>query len=229
MKAIVTGGNRGIGLETSRRLAACGFQVHVLSRTGMAGAAEAGVTDWKVDLADDKRVFELVREIGPVDVLINNAGMMNTKTAADYDTPQILHILQVNLISAVRLSVQLAETMAANGGGRIVSLGSIAGEIGHPDIWYGISKAGLINAMRSIARSHGARGVIANTVAPGPVETEMMASIPVQRKERLKAATITGRFATAGEVADAVCWLATSAPAYINGEVIDMNNGSNYR
>jgi len=229
MKAIVTGGNRGIGLEVSRRLVAGGFQVHVLSRTGMAGPAEAGVTGWTVDLADDERVLGIAREIGPVDVLVNNAGMMNTKTAVDYDHPQILQILQVNLISAVRLSVHLAETMAANGGGRIVSLGSIAGQIGHPDIWYGISKAGLMNAMRSIARSHGARGVIANAVAPGPVETDMMASIPVERKERLKAATIDGRFAMPGEVADVVCWLATNAPAYINGEVIDMNNGSNYR
>jgi len=229
MKAIVTGGNRGIGLETSRRLAASGFQVHVLSRTGFAGAAEPGVTGWSVDLADDERVRDIVREIGPVDVLVNNAGMMNSKTAVDYDIPQILQILQVNLISAVRLSVQVAETMAASGGGRIVSLGSIAGQIGHPDLWYGISKAGLMNAMRSIARSHGARGVIANAVAPGPVETDMMASIPVARQDRLKAASIAGRFATAGEVAEVVCWLATSAPVYINGEVIDMNNGSNYR
>ncbi len=229
MKAIVTGGNRGIGLETSRRLVASGVQVHVLSRTGMVDAAGAGVTDWKVDLADDDQVFGIAREIGPVDILINNAGMMNTRTATDYDCAQILHLLQVNLISAVRLSVHFADTMAATGGGRIVSLGSIAGEIGHPDIWYGISKAGLMNAMRSLARSHGARGVIANTVAPGPIETDMMASIPVQRQERLKAATIAGRFGTAGEVADVVCWLATNAPAYINGEVIDMNNGSNYR
>ncbi|HLN23073.1 MAG TPA: SDR family oxidoreductase [Patescibacteria group bacterium] len=229
MKAIVTGGNRGIGLEITRRLAAGGFQVHVLSRSGMADPAEAGVTDWTVDLADDERVLGIAREIGPVDVLINNAGMMNTKTAVDYDIPEILQILQVNLISAVRLSVHVAETMAANGGGRIVSVGSIAGQIGHPDIWYGISKAGLMNAMRSLARSHGVRGVIANAVAPGPVETDMMAAIPVARKDRLKAATIAGRFATAGEVADTVCWLATQAPAYINGEVIDMNNGSNYR
>ena len=154
---------------------------------------------------------------------------MNTKTASDYSSEEILHILNINLITAVRLSVHLAEQMANRGGGRIVSMGSIAGQIGHPDIWYGISKAGIVNAMRSLARTFGPRGVVANTVAPGPVETEMMKSIPQDRKDRIKAATITQRFCTAEEVAKAVSWLAIDAPAYINGEVIDMNNGTNYR
>ena len=86
-----------------------------------------------------------------------------------------------------------------------------------------------MNAMRSLARTFGPRGVVANAVAPGPVETEMMKSIPQDRKSRLKAATITQRFCSAKEVAETVCWLATDAPAYINGEVIDMNNGTNYR
>ncbi len=138
-------------------------------------------------------------------------------------------MLNVNLISAVRLSVRLAEQMANSSGGRIVSMGSIAGEIGHPDIWYGISKAGIMNAMRSLARTYGPRGVVANSVAPGPVETEMMKNIPEDRKTRLKAATISQRFCSAEEVAATVCWLATDAPTFINGEVIDMNNGTNYR
>ncbi len=162
-------------------------------------------------------------------MLINNAGMMNSMTASDYSSDEILQILNVNLISTVRLSVCLAERMAGNGGGRIVSMGSIAGEIGHPDIWYGISKAGLMNAMRSLARAYGSRGVIANSVAPGPVETEMMKNIPQERKNRLMAATITQRFCLAEEVAKTVSWLATDAPAFINGDVIDMNNGTNYR
>ena len=119
--------------------------------------------------------------------------------------------------------------MANRGGGRIVSLGSIAGEIGHPDIWYGISKAGIVNAMRSLARTYGPKGVVASSVAPGPVETEMMKSIPQDRKNRLMAATISQRFCSVEEVAKTVCWLATDAPASINGEVIDLNNGSNYR
>jgi 3-oxoacyl-[acyl-carrier protein] reductase len=228
MKAIVTGGNRGIGLAISRKLLAKGFEVHVLSRSGIDPAPD-GIIPWEMDMSDYDQAMRIVDKIGPVDVLVNNAGIMNAKTASDYCNDDILHMLNVNLITSVRLSVRLAEQMAKGGGGRIVSMGSIAGEIGHPDIWYGISKAGIVNAMRSIARTFGPRGVVANSVAPGPVETEMMKNIPQDRKDRLKAATINQRFCTAEEVAETICWLATDAPACINGEVIDINNGTNYR
>lgn len=228
MKAIVTGGTRGIGLEISKKLLAKGFEVHVLSRSGIE-SPPAGIISWTADVAEYQQTIRVVEKIGPVDVLINNAGIMNPKTANEYRSEEILQILNINLITAVRLSARLAEQMANRGGGRIVSIGSIAGEIGHPDIWYGISKAGIVNAMRSLARTFGPKGVIANSVAPGPVETEMMKSIPQDRKDRLKAATINQRFCSAEEVAEAVCWLATEAPAYINGDVLDMNNGTNYR
>ncbi|MCX7219066.1 MAG: SDR family NAD(P)-dependent oxidoreductase [Burkholderiales bacterium] len=228
MKAIVTGGNRGIGLEISKNLVQKGYEVHVLSRSGLA-AAQDGISSWITDVSDFLQTRQIIDRIGTPDVLINNAGIMNSKALSAYSSEDILHILNVNLISAVRLSAEVAEQMAGRGSGRIVSMGSIAGEIGHPDIWYGISKAGLMNAMRSLARSFGARGVLANSVAPGPVDTEMMKNIPEDRKMRLKAATISQRFCTAEEVASTVCWLATEAPAFIIGEVIDMNNGANYR
>ena len=228
MKAIITGGNRGIGLAISKLLIGKGYEVHAISRSGIADPIH-GMISWEADIADYDAMVRIIDEIGTPDVLINNAGIMNAMTANDYQADDILHILNVNLISTVRLSACLAEQMANNGGGRIVSMGSIAGEIGHPDIWYGISKAGLINAMRSLARTHGPRGVIANSVAPGPVETDMMKNIPEDRKNRLKAATISQRYCLAEEVAQTVCWLATDAPAFINGDVIDLNNGTNYR
>ena len=162
-------------------------------------------------------------------MLVNNAGIMNRKPAVDYDADDITQMLNINLVNTVRLSVLAAEGMAAAGVGRIVSIGSLAGYTGHPDIWYGISKAGVANAMRSLARSHGPRGVVTATVAPGPVETEMIKSIPPERQKRLMAGTITGRFCAPEEVAEVVCWLATDAPAFMNGEVIDVNNGMNCR
>lgn len=228
MKAVVTGGNRGIGLEISKKLLDSGFEVHVLSRTGL-DSENQGLISWTADISDFEQTINIINQIGPADVLINNAGMMNAKSASDYCSDDILQILNVNLITSVRLSVLLAEQMAKRGRGRIVTLGSVAGEIGHPDIWYGISKAGIMNAMRSLARTFGPRGVIANSVAPGPVETEMMKIIPQDRKERLKAATISQRFCTIEEVATTVCWLATDAPSFINGEIIDLNNGANFR
>jgi 3-oxoacyl-[acyl-carrier protein] reductase len=226
MKAIVTGGNRGIGLEITKGLLEKGFEVHVLSRSGIE-FTDTKVVSWKVDVSDYTQTLATVDQIGVPEVLVNNAGLMNSKTASDYD--EILQTLNVNLISAVRLSLYLAKKMARGSGGRIVSMSSLSGAIGHPDIWYGVSKAGIANAMRSLARTFGPRGVVANSVAPGPVETEMMKSIPQDRKDRLKAATINQRFCYAEEVAKVVCWLATDAPSYMNGEIIDINNGVNYR
>lgn len=228
MKAIVTGGNRGIGLEITKSLLEKGFEVHVLSRSGIDFSGK-NVVSWQADVSDYAQTVAIVDKIGVPEVLVNNAGMMNAKTASDCGHDEILGMLNLNLISAVRLSLYLAEKMASGSGGRIVSIGSLAGTIGHPDIWYGVSKAGIANAMRSLARTFGPRGVVANTVAPGPVETEMMKSIPQDRKDRLKAATINQRFCFAEEVAKVVCWLATDAPGYMNGEVIDVNNGVNYR
>lgn len=226
MKAIVSGGNRGIGLEITKGLLERGFEVHVLSRSGIE-FSDTKVVSWKVDVSDYAQTLAIVDQIGVPEVLVNNAGMMNSKTASDYD--EILQTLNVNLISAVRLSLHLAEKMARGSGGRIVSMSSLSGAIGHPDIWYGVSKAGIANAMRSLARTFGPRGVVANSVAPGPVETEMMKSIPQERKDRVIASTINQRFCFAEEVAKVVCWLATDAPSYINGEIIDINNGINYR
>jgi 3-oxoacyl-[acyl-carrier protein] reductase len=226
MKAIVTGGNRGIGLEITKGLLEKGFEVHVLSRSGIE-FSDTKVVSWKVDVSDYTQTLAIVDQIGVPEVLVNNAGMMNSTTSSDYD--EILQILNVNLINAVRLSLYLAEKMANGSGGRIVSMSSLSGAIGHPDIWYGVSKAGIANAMRSLARTFGPRGVVANSVAPGPVETEMMKSLPQDRKDRVKATTINQRFCYAEEVAKVVCWLATDAPKYMNGEIIDINNGVNYR
>lgn len=228
MKAIVTGGTRGIGLEITNGLLRRGFTVYVISRTGFEHPSR-NVISRMCDLNDWEAVASVMDEIGTPEVLVNNAGIMNRKTAAEYETDDIIRMLNINLVNTVRLSVLAAEGMAAAGGGRIVSIGSLAGHIGHPDIWYGISKAGLANAMRSLARSHGSRGVMTATVAPGPVETDMIKSIPPERQARLMAATIEGRFCTPGEVAEVACWLATDAPAYMNGEIIDVNNGMNFR
>lgn len=103
---------------------------------------------------------------------------------------------------------------------------SIAGEIGYPDIWYEASKAGIINATKSFSTLLGPKGIVINAVAPGPVETNMMAVIPEQRKQSIKNSVFTDRFAKAEEVAKTIYWLATECPEYINGTCIDINNGA---
>lgn len=227
MKAVITGGNKGIGLAISKLLILHGFEVHSLSRSNHHSTSQ--IKFWQTDIANFEQCATILDNIGEIDVFINNAGYMNTLKANEYTMDDINHILMVNMINAIRLSILVAEKMAKRHSGRIISMGSIAAEIGHPDIWYGISKAGLINAMRSIARIYGPQGVIANAIAPGPVETDMMQKIPLERQTRLKAATINQQFCSVKDIAETALWMATRSPASMNGEVIDLNNGVNYR
>lgn len=102
---------------------------------------------------------------------------------------------------------------------------SLAGQTGHPDVWYGISKAGLLNMTKSFARIFAGK-IVVNAVAPGPAETDMLASIPEPRKEGVLRSVYSGRFARPDEVAQAIVWLAMDSPEYVNGTCIDLNNGS---
>ena len=120
----------------------------------------------------------------------------------------------------------MAPLMMEHEKGRIVTVASVAGQIGHPDIWYGVSKAGVINATKSFAKILAPKGVVINAVAPGPVETDMMHVIPKARKQAIKSSVYTDRFAKPDEVAKAMYWLAVESPEYINGVCLDINNGA---
>jgi len=227
-QAIVTGANRGIGLEVTRQLLERGFHVHRCCRTRPSEDLPH-TTLWQVDLRDLSALRELRSALPCPDVLVNSAGYMNPFGIEDYTDERREQILQVNLIAAVELSAYFGAKMAGRGSGRVISLGSIAGTIGHPDLWYGVSKAGLAAAMRSLARTYGPRGVTFNTIAPGPVETDMQKDNQEARKARLRSLTFLDRFGEAEEVARIVTWLATDAPLYMNGEILDLNNGANFR
>jgi len=144
----------------------------------------------------------------------------------DYPQDKLNQIIKLNIEAPVALIREVSKSMIKNGGRYIVNNASIAGHIGHPDVWYGITKAGLINATKSFAKLLGSNGIVINAVAPGPVETEMLETIPEARKTAIKSQVYSGRFATAEEVAKAIVWLATDCPEYINGTCIDVNNGA---
>ena len=224
---MITGGNKGIGLALSEKFQRAGFQVKVLARDFRSFALRdcANVEAITYDLRDVEGIPQLMAGIGDVDILINNAGIMHALPFDNYPWQKMDEIIRINIQSPVALIREAARAMIVKGRGRIVNNASIAGEIGHPDVWYGITKAGVINMTKSFAKILGPRGIVINAVAAGPVETDMLAVIPEQRKKEIKNAVYTGRFALPTEVADAMYWLATDCPEYINGTCIDINNG----
>lgn len=227
--ALVTGASSGIGLETARRLRSAGLRVTALARSFPDGSPlgdDAHVTCVPFDLARVDAIDALVAGLPPIDVLVNNAGVMRSEPWDAYSDASKRATLAVNLEAPIALTTAVAPAMRARGAGRVVNNASIAGHVGHPDVWYGASKAGLINATKSFARLLGPAGVVVNAVAAGPVETAMLGAIPPERQAQIAAAVISGRFARPAEVADVIAWLATDSPEYVNGVVIDINNGA---
>lgn len=225
---VITGGNKGIGLETTKLFLSEGCKIIVIARDFEAFPFNENdnIEIVRYDLSDTKGIPELVKKLGHVDVLINNAGIMNSLPYDSYPEENMERLMNLNLYTPIKLIECLSKSMMSKGYGRIVTTASVAGEIGHPDIWYGVSKAGMINVTKSFAKLFANKGIVINCVAPGPVETEMLNVIPEDRKESIRNNVYTNRFAKPEEVAKAIYWLATDCPEYINGTCIDINNGA---
>ena len=226
--ALVTGGNKGIGLEVTRYFLEINYRVIVIARDfcNFEFAGNANVKTIEYDLSKISGIPKLISQLGRVDVLVNNAGVMLSLPYDNYPQEKVENIIKLNIQSPVALIREVFKQMIKNKSGRIVNNASIAGQIGHPDIWYGITKAGLINVTKSFSKIFGAQGVIINAVAASPVETDMLNVIPEERKTAFKKSLITGRFATPQEIAETIGWLGTISPEYINGTCLDINNGS---
>ena len=225
---LITGGNKGIGLAATEKFIHAGHKVYVLARdfADFPLKDHVQVEMIEYDLSNIAGIPNLVAQLPDIDILLNNAGVMFALPSQEYPQEKIDQILKINLQAPTALITELSRAMIAKGFGRIVNNASIAGEIGHPDIWYGMTKAGLINMTKSFAKLLGPQGIVVNAVAAGPVETDMLDIIPEPRKKAIKEAVYTGRFAYPEEVAEAMFWLATDCPEYINGTCIDINNGA---
>jgi len=224
--ALVTGGNKGIGLEVTKAFVALDYDVIILARNFKNFELEThpNIKMITFDLAQIDAIPELIASLPAIDILINNAGIMYAIPYQGYDNNKINAMLKINLEAPVKLIEAIAKSMLTHGG-RIVNNASIAGQIGHPDIWYGITKAGLINATKSFSKIFDGK-IIINAVAPSPVATDMLNTIPQARQEAFLKSVISKRFAMPEEIAKTIVWLATESPEYINGTVIDINNGS---
>lgn len=225
---LITGGNKGIGLECTRLFLENNYKIIVVARDykNFEFNSNNNVEKIEYDVSDINGIADLVKKIGHVDILVNNAGIMNSISYGNYPLEKMNKIMDINLYAPIEFIKEVSKSMVEAGNGRIVNTASIAGQIGHPDIWYGVSKAGIINATKSFAKLLGSKGIVINAVAPGPAETEMMKVIPEQRKKEIKSSVYLDRFVTAEEVAKTIYWLATDSPEYINGTCIDINNGA---
>ena len=221
---LITGGNKGIGLELTKAFLARDYKVIVIARDFKDFAYADRVECIAYDLTNVEGIPALVESLGKIDILINNAGVMYSLSYDSYPQEKVNIMLKLNLEAPIKL----IEACVKAGATRIVNNASIAGQIGHPDVWYGVSKAGLINATKSFAKIFEG-SVVINAVAASPVETDMLETIPLARREAFLKTVVTGRFAKADEVAKVMLWLATESPEYINGTTIDVNNGSYMR
>lgn len=228
-RVLVTGGNKGIGLEVAKRFLELDYEVVVLGRdfSNFPLKDHKKITMINYDLSNIEDLPKLAKEVGEIDTLINNAGYMQPKyTYENYPKEAKEHIMNVDLHAPVELMTLFSKGMKKRGYGRVVNTASIAGQIGHPDIWYGIAKAGLINATKIFAKLLGGDGIVVNCIAPSPVETDMQKDNSEERKAEFKKTVVTGRFAEPSEAADVILWLATDCPEYVNGTTIDFNNCS---
>lgn len=226
-RALITGAARGIGSETARLFLGAGWTVLALDKDFSGfDLRDARLERVDYDLTDLAGIPALVGGLGEIDTLVNNAG---TLYCEPYDAIPEAHrreILAVNLEAPIALMQALAPQMRARKGGRIVNVGSVAAFTGHPDLWYGATKAALLNVTKSYAGWLGRDGILVNAVAPGPTLTAMYERLPDSRKEGVMRTVYSGRACTPHEVAQAILWLGSASPAYMNGMTLDVNNGA---
>jgi 3-oxoacyl-[acyl-carrier protein] reductase len=227
--ALVTGAGRGIGLAAARLFLGSGCRVFALDKDFSACDLPAEAERVVFDLRFAEKIKTLIEKLGDIHVLVNNAGTLHCHPHDAFPDADALEILTVNLRAPVALIEAVAPQMRRRKTGRIVNVGSVAAFTGHPDLWYGASKAALLNVTKSYAGYLGADGVLVNAVAPGPTLTGMYEQLPQSRKDAVMRSVYSGRACRPEEVAEVIVWLGTQSPDYLSGATIDINNGSHSR
>ena len=226
---LVTGGNRGIGLAIAQAFAAQGDKVAVTHRSPVDGLPE-GLLPVRCDVTDSAAVdeaFSVVEEAhGPVEVLVSNAGITDDGLLMRMSEESFTKVVDANLTAAYRVAKRASRGMLRARGGRMVFVSSVVGLLGSAgQVNYAASKAGLVGLARSVARELGSRGITANVVAPGFVDTDMTRALPDDRRREILAQVPLGRYASPEEIATTVTWLASPGAAYVTGAVIPVDGG----
>ena len=224
---LVTGGNRGIGRAIAERFVAEGYKVAVTARSG---EGPEGTLTVRADVTDaaavDAAFTEVENTLGPVEIVVANAGitkdtLLLRMTEDDFDS-----VVSTNLGGAFRVVKRASKGMLRARWGRVVLISSVVGLYGSAgQVNYAASKSGLVGFARSLTRELGARGITANVVAPGFIETDMTAELSDDTQAEYKKNIPAGRFASPDEVAGVVTWIASDDAAYISGAVIPVDGG----
>lgn len=224
---LITGGNRGIGFAIASEFVAQGHRVAVTARSGEGPTGSLTVRADVTDMASIDAAFtQIEAELGPVEVLIANAGITRDMLMMRMSDDDFTEVIDTNLNGAFRVVKRASKGMLKARFGRIVLVSSVVGMLGSAgQVNYSASKSGLIGLARSVTRELGARGITANVVAPGFIETDMTAELPQAQQDAYKKSIPAGRFATADEVAKVITWLAGDDAGYISGAVIPVDGG----
>mgnify|MGYP001436812311 CR=1 FL=1 len=241
---IVTGGSQGIGAAVARLGAARGYAVALTYQTNRA-LAEQVVADIRAasaennggraiavqaEMADEASILALFatvdRALGPVDVLVNNAGVTRDQLLMRMSEEDWDAVLDTNLKGAFNFTKSLTRSFLKQRSGRIINISSIIGLTGNAgQTNYAASKAGLIGFTKSVARELASRGITANAVAPGFIVTDMTGALGAEAQEALKSRIALGRLGTAEDVANVVLFLASDLASYVTGQVITVDGG----
>ena len=232
--ALVTGGTRGIGHAVVARLKADGFKVAAGyandEATAKATADEFGVMIVKGNVGEfescKRAVAEVEAELGPIDVLVNNAGITRDAMLHRMTPEQWNEVIFVNLASIFNMSRQVIEGMRARGYGRIINISSINGQKGQMgQTNYSAAKAGVIGFTKALAQETANKGITVNAVVPGYIDTEMVSAVPANVMERIVGAIPVGRLGKAEEIAACVAFLAREDSSFITGASLTVNGG----
>ncbi|MBE30165.1 MAG: beta-ketoacyl-ACP reductase [Acidiferrobacteraceae bacterium] len=232
--AIVTGGTRGIGAAISVTLSEDGHKV-AATYAGNDEAAEAfkaqtGISVYRFDVADFDQcadsVSRIEADLGPVEILVNNAGITRDGTLHRMDFEQWNAVLQTNLSSCYNMCRNVIDGMRERGFGRIVNIGSVNGQAGqYGQVNYAAAKSGIHGFTKALALEGAAKGVTVNAIAPGYVDTDMVRAVPEKVLEKIIATIPVGRLGYASDIARAVQFLVADDATFITGSTLSINGG----
>jgi 3-oxoacyl-[acyl-carrier protein] reductase len=225
--ALVTGGNRGIGSAIAKSLTTAGYTVIVTYRSGAAPTEYKSV---QMDVTSTESVdsaFDLIEQTwGAPEIVVCNAGITKDTLSMRMSDEDFADVIDANLTGAFRTARRATKGLLKLKRGRLIFIGSVVGLSGSAgQVNYSASKAGLVGMARSFARELGSRGITANVVAPGFVETDMTATLDEKRRDEIAKSVPLQRFCSAEEIADVVTFLASPQASYITGAVIPVDGG----